>query len=187
MLGARLSPWGSGMLLNYLRLLLFGLGLLVGLQLPALVDQYSKRVDAHWREAQQALAGFQANADVHFGGDMQRLVEHYAASSDAVFRADARSIATLLARRELLQAEVSALAANSAARIWHLLWHADAEIRRQMLMQYSYTVPLTPEAIFWALAVGLGLAWLVELPLRLLLALLRGRPPQRSGVYGGLR
>ena len=175
------------MVLNYLRLLLFGLGLLVGLQLPALVDQYAKRVDSHWREAQQALAGFQANADAHFDGDLQRLVAHYAASTDSVFRGDAHSIGQLLDRRQLLQAEMTALAGNSAARIWHLLWYADDAIRRQMLAQYSYTVPLTPDAILWALAVGLGLAWLVELPLWLLLTLVRGQQLQRHSNYGGLR
>ena len=38
------------MLRSYLRLLLFACGLLAGVQVPGLMDQYGKRVDAHLRE-----------------------------------------------------------------------------------------------------------------------------------------
>ena len=61
---------------DYVRLLSFALGLLLGIQVPAFVDQYAKRVDAHWREARTNLGEFQLDADRYFNGDMQRLISH---------------------------------------------------------------------------------------------------------------
>jgi hypothetical protein len=47
------------MFLSYLRLVLFTLGLLVGVQVPGFINDYAKRVEAHLIEAQTGLAGFQ--------------------------------------------------------------------------------------------------------------------------------
>ena len=46
------------MLRAYLRLVVFALGLLVGVQVPGFVDQYAKRVSAHYIEASKNFAGF---------------------------------------------------------------------------------------------------------------------------------
>jgi hypothetical protein len=46
------------MLRSYLRLILFTLGLLVGVQVPGFIEDYAKRVDAHRLEAEQGLKGF---------------------------------------------------------------------------------------------------------------------------------
>ena len=62
------------MLRAYLRLVLFALGLLIGVQAPGFVDQYSKRVSAHYIEAKKNFAGFQHTADAYFGGSMAALV-----------------------------------------------------------------------------------------------------------------
>lgn len=40
---------------SYLRLLLFTLGLLLGVQVPGFIDDYAKRVDAHRLEAAQNI------------------------------------------------------------------------------------------------------------------------------------
>ena len=43
---------------SYLRLLVFAFGLLVGVQVPGFIDDYTKRVDAHRAESEQSLLGF---------------------------------------------------------------------------------------------------------------------------------
>ena len=47
------------MFLSYLRLVLFTLGLLIGVQVPGFINDYANRVEAHLIEAQTGLAGFQ--------------------------------------------------------------------------------------------------------------------------------
>ena len=77
------------MLRSYLRLTLFALCLLLGVQVPGFIDDYAKRVEAHRLESQQSLKGFQETARNFFKGDMDALVAHYRVSDDPVMRSDA--------------------------------------------------------------------------------------------------
>ena len=47
----------------YARLVIFAAGLLLGIQVPAFVDQYKNRVAAHYLEVSANIAGFQATAN----------------------------------------------------------------------------------------------------------------------------
>ena len=60
------------MLLSYLRLVLFAVGLLVGVQVPGFISDYAKRVEAHLIEAQTGLRGFDATAQQFFNGEPGR-------------------------------------------------------------------------------------------------------------------
>ena len=77
---------------SYLRLLLFTFGLLVGVQIPGLINDYTQRVEAHLLESREGLMGFNQTAQRFFNGDLQALVRHYRASDDPVFNSDADSI-----------------------------------------------------------------------------------------------
>src|SRR5450830_1623024 len=77
----------STMLLSYLRLVLFAIGLLVGVQVPGFINDYAKRVEAHLIEAQTGLRGFESTAQQFFNGDLQALVAHYRAATTRYFAA----------------------------------------------------------------------------------------------------
>jgi len=68
------------MFVDYLRLVLFAIGLLAGVQTPGFIDQYAKRVSAHQIEVAQNFSGFQQTADRYFGGSVEALLAHHAAS-----------------------------------------------------------------------------------------------------------
>ncbi|AOE84397.1 DUF2937 family protein [Pseudomonas sp. TCU-HL1] len=150
------------MLRSYLRLILFTLGLLVGVQVPGFIDDYAKRVDAHRLEAEQGLSGFRETAARFFEGNLDTLVAHYRASSDPVMRSDADSLASLVARNDLMQREWQALQGPWFQRAWHVLAMANPELRQETIAAYSYQLLLKPEAIAWGLSAGLLLAWVVE-------------------------
>ncbi len=156
------------MIRSYLRLCLFTLGLLVGVQLPGFIADYSKRVDAHWLEAERSLSGFRDTARRFFKGDMQALVAHYRVSDDPVMHSDAASVAQLIDRAALLERERLAMQQPWYGQVWHLASAADAELREETLNAYRYQLLLAPAAIAWGLGCGLLLAWLIEM---LLLAL----------------
>ncbi|MCW3150742.1 DUF2937 family protein [Stutzerimonas stutzeri] len=156
------------MLRSYLRLALFALGLLVGVQVPGFIDAYGQRVEAHRQEAQRGLQGFRDTAQRFFEGDLDALVAHYRASDDAVIQSDARSLEALVQRVRLLEREWQAMQQPWYVRSWHVLFGADAELRQETVAGYRYQVLLAPEAIAWGLSCALLLAWLVE---SLLLAL----------------
>ncbi|KTC37183.1 hypothetical protein AO269_06680 [Pseudomonas putida] len=130
------------MLRSYLRLVLFAVGLLVGVQVPGVINDYAQRVEAHRLEAQQSLRGFSETAPV--------------------FRSDAASIGSLLTRNQLLEREWQALQGPWYEKAWHVLAKADPQLRQETLNGYSYQVLLAPEAIAWGIACALLLAWVVE-------------------------
>ncbi|MBH3429639.1 DUF2937 family protein [Pseudomonas alkylphenolica] len=147
---------------SYLRLLLFTFGLLVGVQVPGLIDAYSQRVEAHLLESREGLKGFEATAQRFFKGDLQALVRHYRSSDDPVFNSDANSIESLLIRNQLFEREWQALQGPWLTRTWHVLANADSQLREETLKGYSYQILLKPEALAWGLSCALLLATLVE-------------------------
>ncbi len=150
------------MLRSYLRLTLFALGLLVGVQVPSFIEAYGNHVEARRLEAQQGLEGFQETAGRFFKGDLNALVEHYRASEDPVIQSDARSVSALVERARLLDREWRIMEGPWYAQAWHVLVGADQAIRRQVWNSYRFQVLLSPEAIAWGLSCALLLAWIVE-------------------------
>ncbi|MGA4320859.1 DUF2937 family protein [Ectopseudomonas hydrolytica] len=151
------------MLRSYLRLALFALGLLLGVQVPGFIDDYGKRVEARRLESQQSLKGFQDTAQKFFKGDMDALVAHYRVSDDPVMRSDAQSVAHLVQRSALLEREWQAMQGPWYAQAWHLATGADRDLLGETLQAYRYQVLFTPEAILWGVICALLLAWLAEL------------------------
>ena len=156
------------MLSHYLRLAVFALGLLLGVQVPGFVDQYAKRVSAHEIEAVRALAGFQETANTYFDGSVEALIAHHAASSDAAFQDEARTVRRLYARVTELKAELAALSGPLVMRVLHVAFRPDREILAETRAEYSYTVPLEPAAIASGIIGGLLFAALVDVVIALI-------------------
>ncbi|EWC40512.1 DUF2937 family protein [Pseudomonas stutzeri] len=150
------------MLRSYLRLTLFALGLLVGIQIPGFIEAYAQHVEARRLEAEQGLQGFQETARRFFAGDLDALVGHYRDSDDPVFQSDAQSIEQLLRRARLLEREWQAMQRPWYARVLHVVFGAERSLREQVWSSYRFQVLLAPEAIAWGLSCALLLAWLVE-------------------------
>ena len=161
------------MLRAYVRLVMFALGLLVGMQLPSFIDQYQKRVDAHLLEAEDNFQLFQRTADRHFGGDVDAMIAHHEKSPDPVFNEDADSIRHLWQRVQLWRIENDALSHGWIASAWHIAFHANADIYRETYHAFTHTIVLTQEAIVAALVSAVTLAFIIELLLVLIYRSLR--------------
>ncbi|WP_437880484.1 DUF2937 family protein [Pseudomonas sp. LRF_L74] len=148
---------------SYVRLLAFGLGLLIGVQVPGFIDDYAKRVSAHQAESEEGLKGFRETAHRFFQDDLDALVAHYRASQDEVMSSDAASVERLVKREEMLENEWLAMQGSWYRQIVHLLTSADATLLQETREAYTYQVLLSPDAIAWALGFALVVAWLIEL------------------------
>ena len=146
-----------------MRFLVFGLGILIGIQVPAFVDQYRLRVDAHYREVSANIAGFQRTADAMFSGDLDALVNYYRESGDRVFRSDSESLQTIVNRYRRISSEQEIMQGNLAEAAWHVLVAADGELLEETREQYSYTVPLNSLALQWGAAIAMLVLLLSEL------------------------
>ena len=156
---------------DYVRLVLFCFGLLVGIQVPAFIDQYTKRVDAKLIEASQLLVGFQHTADRYFEGDLSKLVEHYRHSTDAVFKQDADNIQLIFDRVTTLQHELTILEKNSVAAAIHIIISPALDILHETIDQYTYVIILNPLALLWGIIVALIISSVCE---SLLVILVKG-------------
>jgi hypothetical protein len=136
--------------------------LLIGIQVPAVVDQYEKRIDAHLTEALQILAGFQQTADRYFNGSVQDLVKHYESSDDPVFNNDARNIRYISDRVTSLQTEAQSLQQAALWRVLHVITAPDKQIIQQTMEQYSYMILIDPQALIWGVICGFLMAILLE-------------------------
>ncbi|MFW5908584.1 MAG: DUF2937 family protein [Desulfosalsimonas sp.] len=159
------------MVRGYLRIVVFVCGLLAGVQLPGFMDQYQKSVDAHFREVKENLSGFQETADKFFRGDVESLISYYKDSDDPVFEIDAGSVEKIYKRWQMLKKEQEAVSGPWYKAALHIVFFHNDEILEETLSRYSYTVPLTPEAVAW----GVGIAFIVSFAAEaLLLALFFG-------------
>jgi hypothetical protein len=148
---------------DYLRIIMFCGGLLIGIQIPALVDQYAKRIDAHLTEALDVFAGFQQTADQYFEGNIQDLISHYKSSDDAVFKNDASNILFISNRVTHLKSEQAALNQSALIRTAHVLFFPDNKVFQQTLEQYSYMILINPQALIWGLFSGFIIAGFFDL------------------------
>lgn len=148
---------------DYVRIILFCGGLLTGIQIPALVDQYAKRIDAHLIEAEDVFAGFQETADRYFEGNIQDLISHYKSSNDAVFKNDASNILFISNRVSYLKSEQAALRQSALMRATHVLFFPDNKIFQQTIEQYSYMILINPQALVWGLFSGFLIASFFDL------------------------
>jgi len=148
---------------DYLRLIIFALGILIGVQVPNFIDQYAKRVSAHYIEAKMNFSGYQQTADKHFGGNVEALWTHYGSSPDTVFKDDAKNIKQIYKRQQAFFAELKELDASVFRKIFHVIFFADNEILTETLTEFSYTVPLNHEAIICGLLLGITLSLMFEL------------------------
>ena len=60
-------------ILDYLKIAAVLVGVLVGVQFPAFIDQYGKNLDSRLSESSNSIAEFQDDADKYFDGDLKKL------------------------------------------------------------------------------------------------------------------
>ena len=148
---------------RYTQRLLFLIALLLGLQLPGVVDQYQQRLQARQLEAEQQLDSFRAIAERYFDGDLEALVIYHQRSSDPVFRAEAEVLRRQLRRVETLTRHLRALDTALPQRMLQVATAADSEVLRQTLLAHRPSLPLTPEAIVSGVTLGLVSALSIRL------------------------
>jgi hypothetical protein len=160
------------LLYRYLIVIVACISLLLGLQVPNLVDQYQKRVDAHLREVTTNLQPFQAIADKYFDGDLGKLIALHRASGERPFQEEGLAIERMMQRKLRFEADLAALDANLPVKAFRVLLQADPEVLDETLGQFSYNVPMDSDALLF----GAGFALTLLLLLEALLALIRHIP-----------
>jgi hypothetical protein len=156
-------------LYRYLLIILACMTMLAGIQIPNLVDQYEKRVDAHWREVTANLKPYQEIANKYTGGNLDQLIELHRKSSEKAFQDEGLAIAEMVKRKLRFEADLAAMKASLPVKVFRLAFSGDRELMDETFQQYTYAVPLTQDALL----AGAATAAIVLVLTELLLALAR--------------
>ncbi|WP_282110948.1 DUF2937 family protein [Shewanella algicola] len=155
-------------LMDYLRLVLFVCGVLIGIQVPGFVDQYGQRLEAHQLEAKQSLAEFQHDADRFFAGDISKLIQHYRKNNDPVFSAGGESIESIYQRYVALTDALTRFRQHSYSPYQQVILAPQTDIQAEVWKNYSHVILLKPEAIAIGTLLGLLISILCESVLSIL-------------------
>lgn len=163
---------------RYLLIVLACIAMLAGIQVPNLVDQYGKRIDAHLREVIANLKPYQEIANKYTNGSLDQLIALHRQSDQKPFQEEGQAIADMVARKQRFEADLAAMQASLPVQIYHILLNGDRELIQETLQQYTYAVPLTQDAL---LAGAVAVAILLALT-ELLLALARAASSRVIGL-----
>ncbi|MDY0133027.1 MAG: DUF2937 family protein [Desulforegulaceae bacterium] len=148
---------------QYLRLILFLGGILVGVQIPGFMNAYHNSLLAHLNESEKSLGHFQKDADKYFNGNLDSLITHYKINKDPVFTEGGKSIDLIYQRNLLLNKAFSDFNKNFFNAFVHVFIKPVKDIKKEVLKAYSYSLRLDKTSIIAGLLSGTILAGLPEI------------------------
>lgn len=151
------------MIYRYSLILIACVALLIGIQVPNFINQYEKRLDAHFAEAANNLKGFQEIASRYFGGSIESLIAKHEASEDSVFKGEARPIRNIYERYLRFQAEKAALDTDFAGKVAFLVSAADRELLNETYVKYSFAMLLDKTSVLSGIVAVVIVLLLIEL------------------------
>lgn len=146
------------MIRGYTRLIFFAVGMVIGLQVPAFVDLYAQRVNAHYLEVVANFSGFQKTADRHFKGDVEAMILHHENSGDRVFIEGGENIRGIWQRLQRFDRENQLMQKSLHERVWHVLTAPDRELFAETKRTYNYTIPINVDAVVYGVIAGVVIA-----------------------------
>jgi DUF2937 family protein len=128
--------------------------------IPGFIAQYRQRLGGRLDQARLDLAPWQKLADQFYQGDLEKLIQYHASSSDATFHSEGAIIRTLSDTVSQLQTAVDALHGSLFSQASYLALHADPGLVRATFADWVPTFALSGEGIVFALAFAIVI-WLL--------------------------
>jgi len=160
---------------HYTSMVVFFLALMAGIQGPNFVDQYVKRVDAHYQEVLGNAKKFVEVANRYHNGSMESLIDSHKTNADPAFRAEAEPIKVLYERRVHFEAEKQALQGPLWSQALHIIQAKDEELLRETYANYTANVPLNTDAALSGVLAGIVASIMLEIILSFFRLFSRGK------------
>ena len=127
---------------------LFTVAFIVGVQLPAFIYAYGQRLAGHYEEAKENLSMYEQLAQVHFNGDINKLIETYQQSDVAAINETGHIVKQLVERVDYLYSLISQITVpDYLSQVQHLVLYSDKSIAQQTLIDFKMAIPLTMESL----------------------------------------
>ena len=146
------------MLRSLIFVLIFIAGAFAGGAFPAYFMQYELRVNGQLDQVTMDLAPFQQIADRYHNGSLEALVRHHLASTDPTFHDEGIAIRAMVGSQQALADTRAAFDTPVYRQALYLFSSADTELAQKTWRSYTPTLVTTPDAVIFALSVGLALS-----------------------------
>ena len=153
---------------HYLSMIVFITAVMAGVQIPNFVDQYVKRVDAHYLEVKANFQKYQEAADEFHNGSIEALIELYDSENNPSFQWGAEAIRTSHQRLQRFSRESESLQTGFWGQLGFLILHGDRELIADTWRNYSANLPLNINAAICGIGSGVVASLLYELVLMFL-------------------
>lgn len=150
-------------IIDYLRLLFFTGGVLVGVQVPAFIDQYGKTLEAHLLESSLNLKEFQKDAERYFDGNLDKLIVHYLNNEDPIVKDGGNSIAAIYTRNQTLTQVWKIFTGSTYSAYAHVILNPLKDIKNEVWRNYSYSIILNLSAVISGLTCGFILSLIIDI------------------------
>ncbi|MDO9514475.1 MAG: DUF2937 family protein [Syntrophales bacterium] len=134
-------------LYRYFLILIACASILLGIQIPNFVDQYEKRLDAHFVEVENSLRGYQEIADRYYAGSVTALIKKHEESEDRADREEAGPIRNIYERYLRFKNERHFLETGLAGKVAFIVARGDRVLINETYTNYSFTIPLNQSAV----------------------------------------
>lgn len=173
-------------LYRYLLILIACVAVLLGIQIPNFVDQYEKRLDAHFIEVEKNLRGYQEIADRYCDGSIPALIKRHEESKDGATKEEAEPIRRMYERYLRFKDEKRFLETGLAGKVAFIVMRGDRELINETYVSYSFMVPLNREAVLSGTLSAAFVLVVMELLVVAFSRLFRS-PRRRSTLRTGVR
>jgi hypothetical protein len=140
------------MIKDLLDKIFFAVGVMVFLQLPHFIDQYTQRMGGFSESMQQQIREYQSIADEHFNGDVMAYIQRLEQNSDPAVAKSATQVANRLQESSRIQTE---LQVYEEEPLWYQMpyffTHLRMELAQGTLRNFAPGLPLN----LWAWGYGL--------------------------------
>lgn len=147
--------------------LVFGVALIVALQMPLLVDHYHQYLSGWYKATQWQVDGYEATAKTHQFVNAQAMIENHLKNPEPSVRTDAeQKLATVELLADLSVGMDTFATGNLLEKMLFMLHPNRIQVLKDVVQNFKPGIPLNASGLVFALVVALLLNFLLMLPFR---------------------
>lgn len=145
--------------------LIFGVALILALQIPQLADHYHQFLSGVYESTKLQIDGYEANAKQHEYPTVRAMIDHHLQNNVPSVRVDAeQKLATLELFEELKSGMLVFERGNLFSKTVYIFNPARYGYLKHVLSNFSLGIPLSVNGLAFGVIFGLALNYLITLP-----------------------
>ena len=147
--------------------LVFGVALIVALQMPLLVDHYHQYLSGWYKATQSQVDGYAATAKTHQFADVQAMIDAHLNNAEPSVRTDAEQKLATMERLADLRLGMDTFATGNLLEKMLFMLHPDRiHVLKDVIQNFKPGIPLNASGLAFGVVFALLLNFLIMLPFR---------------------